>query len=162
MTEPIKYTFFWTGPFSQWYPAKFTIDGVQYRSAEQYMMAQKAVMFEDQEAFKKILLSHSPREQKHIGRAVKGFNKKEWEKVARGFVFMGNYAKFTQNDDLKQFMLNTKDTELVEASPYDKIWGIGLPEGHPDINDKTKWQGKNWLGQVLTQVRLKIEDEEND
>jgi len=159
MTELISYTFFWRGPFSQWYPTKFEIDGVKYNSAEQYMMAQKAVMFEDQESFKKILLSHTPRIQKHLGRSVKGFNKREWEKVARGFVYMGNYAKFTQNEELKGELLKTKGTELVEASPYDKVWGIGLPEGHKDLYDKTKWKGKNWLGQVLTQVREKIEEE---
>ena len=159
MTEIPNYTFFWTGPFSQWYPSKFSIDGVKYGSAEQYMMAQKAIMFDDQDAFKKILLSHSPRQQKHLGRSVKGFKKVDWEKVARGFVYMANYAKFTQNPELRELLLKTRGTELVEASPYDKIWGIGLPEGHKDIYDKRKWQGKNWLGQVLTQVRLKIEEE---
>ena len=159
MTEINNYTFFWTGPFSQWYPSKFTIDEVKYISAEQYMMAQKAIMFEDQEMFKKILLSHSPRQQKHFGRSVKGFNQREWEKVARGFVYMANYAKFTQNPELKELLLKTRGTELVEASPYDKVWGIGLQEGHKDIHDKKKWLGKNWLGEVLTQVRLKIEEE---
>ena len=159
MTEVTNYTFFWTGPFSQWFPAKFVIDDVKYISTEQYMMAQKAVLFDDKEAFKNIMLTHSPRKQKAFGRAVKGFNKNEWEKVARGLVYMGNYAKFTQNPDLKEFILKTSGTELVEASPYDKIWGIGLPEGHKDIYDPKKWKGKNWLGQVLTQVRLKIEEE---
>ncbi len=155
-----EYTFFWHGPFSQWHPSKFDVDGVTYKCMEQYMMANKAMLFDDSVCLKKILDSHSPREQKHLGRTVIGFNKTTWNGVARQIVKDGNYAKFTQNSDLKQLLLDTVGTTLVEASPYDKIWGIGLTEDDPKRLDKKNWKGTNWLGQVLTEVRDQIIVEE--
>lgn len=150
------------GIFSQWYPASFIDEkGREYNCAEQYMMAEKARLFGDIAAEKKIMHVSSPREQKKLGRAVKNFNKGKWNATARQIVYRGNYLKFTQNPDLLEELLKTEG-ELVEASPSDKIWGIGLPSDHPDALIRRKWRGKNWLGKVLTQLRndLRLKDRE--
>lgn len=151
MTE--KFTFFWHGPFSQWHPSVFTVDKIQYNCAEQYMMAQKALMFGDHARWLAIMSSAEPKAQKTLGRQVENFNPDEWDKVARDIVKKGNIAKFEQNPDLKDQLLETKDTTLVEASPYDKIWGIGLAQDDPKALDRNSWQGTNWLGETLTEVR---------
>lgn len=147
-----NFHFFYGGPFSQWYPCQFVIDGEIYNCAEQYMMAMKATIFGDFESLDKIMEANHPAVQKRIGRGVKNFRPDVWNKLAKALVYRANIAKFSE-PILKKFILSTGDTELVEASPTDKIWGIGLPEGHPDTLDKTKWQGTNWLGEVLMQVR---------
>lgn len=147
-----KFHFFYGGPFSQWYRSKFTIDGIEYNCAEQFMMAMKADLFGDKEAYDKIMKAHDPSTQKATGRKVKNFNADLWNKVSKAFVYRANMAKFSI-PYLKTFILETRDAEIVEASPSDCIWGIGLPEGHPDLEDKTKWRGTNWLGEVLMQVR---------
>jgi len=147
-----NFEFFWHGPFSQWMHSPFTVDGVEYTCAEQYMMAMKADTFGDKESLKKIMATEDPREQKALGRKVKGFKPETWDKLAKAFVYRANLSKFS-NPILKQILLNTGDKELVEASPYDKIWGIGMSETDPDRLDKTKWKGTNWLGEVLMQVR---------
>jgi len=144
---------FWGGPFSQWYPSLFEVEGVKYNCTEQYMMAKKAGLFGDEEAQLKIMASNDPREQKRIGRTVKGFVAERWNVVTKDIVFRGNIAKFTQNPELFAYMMNTGDQEIVEASPEDTIWGIGLSAEDPDAYDKTKWKGTNWLGEVLMSVR---------
>jgi ribA/ribD-fused uncharacterized protein len=151
-----NFEFFYGGPFSQWFPCRFTIKGVTYNCAEQYMMAQKALFFADIDAHIKIMATDSPSKQKAIGRTVKGFNVPAWNTVCKKIVYDANYAKFTQNENLKEYLLDTENKEIVEASPYDVIWGIGLPEGHPDITDKTKWRGMNWLGETIMMVRETI------
>ena len=151
-----KFHLFWGGPFSQWYPATFEIEGVQYNCTEQYMMAKKAELFGDTDAKTKIMASTNPKEQKAIGRTVKGFNPDVWSAVSRDVVFRGNMAKFTQNPELHKFILRITE-EIVEASPKDVIWGIGLGEHDPDAQDKSKWKGTNWLGQVLMDVRSTID-----
>lgn len=149
-----KFTLFWGGPpFSQWCESFFTIDNVEYNCAEQWMMAGKAALFEDEVALEEIMTADHPREQKRIGRRVHGFNEDRWNAVARDIVYRGNYAKFSQNPDMKEQLLATAGTTLVEASPYDAIWGIALSDGNPDCHDRDKWRGANWLGEVLTQLR---------
>jgi hypothetical protein len=155
-----KYTFFWNGPFSQWERSSFVIDSVVYNTAEQYMMAQKALFFKDYDIFNKILNSKNPSEQKGFGLQVKNFDKDKWDAVCKDFVYRGNYAKFKQNKSLYNALMNTGDTELVEASPYDKIWGIGLAEDDPRANDKSQWQGTNWLGEIITRVREDLKKRE--
>jgi len=147
-----KFVFFYGGPFSQWYPSKFTIDDIKYNTAEQYMMASKADYFGDEPTLAKILKSKDPSEQKALGRQVAGFNVEAWSAVSKGYVYKGNMAKFS-DPALKQILLSTGDKELVEASPYDKIWGIGLGQDNPDRFDKSKWRGLNWLGETLMKVR---------
>jgi ribA/ribD-fused uncharacterized protein len=101
-----------------------------------------------------------PREQKKIGREVKNFDKKKWDQKVKDIVFRGNMAKFTQNEDLKKKLLATAGTTLVEASPHDKIWGIGLAETDPKAQKRETWLGTNWLGEVLTEVREAIIEED--
>lgn len=148
-----KFTFFWNGPFSQWHLCKFVVDGIEYNCAEQFMMAEKARLFNDEETEKQIMETKSPREQKKLGRKVKNFDVDKWNESAKKIVYTGNKAKFTQNDYLKQKLLETRGTTLVEASPYDKIWGISLPEDDPRALNRETWKGTNWLGEVLTQLR---------
>lgn len=153
-----KFVFFYGGPFSQWYPSIFRIDGKEYNTAEQYMMAMKADYFNDEGAYKEIMKTNDPSEQKAIGRTVNNFNKEAWDAVSRGYVYNGNIAKFSQNEELKEMLLATQDRELVEASPYDKIWGVGLGVDNPLIEDKTNWKGKNWLGETLMKVRKDLKE----
>lgn len=143
---------FYGGPFSQWYPSTFEIDGVLYNTAEQFMMAMKADYFGDHETKEKILATNNPSEQKALGRQVSNFDKEAWDAVSRGYVYQANMAKFSI-EKLKKILLDTEDRELVEASPYDKIWGIGLGVDDPKSLDKTQWRGTNWLGEVLMKVR---------
>lgn len=150
---------FWGGPLSQWYPSSFIDDnGVMYNCCEQYMMAKKAELFGDTDTYDKIMKETDPKIQKKLGREVKNFNADEWEKIATDVVFQGNVYKFSQNEKLKLGLSRTKGKELVEASPYDKIWGIGLAESHPDAWDKSKWKGLNLLGKTLDKVREAVCD----
>jgi len=148
-----NFLFFWGGTYSQWCPSKFTIEGITYNCCEQYMMAKKALLFGDTKNYFEIMLSTSPRTQKDLGRKVKGFDKDKWEAVCRDIVYNANYAKFTQNPDKKAELLATGSLEIVEASPEDKIWGIGLAEDNPLAWDRKTWQGTNWLGLAIMQVR---------
>lgn len=154
-----RYVFFWGGIFSQWYDSTFKIDGVEYNNCEQYMMAEKARFFKDWDILKNILNEKSPKKQKAFGRKVKGFDSNAWDKVKKEIVFKGNYHKFTQNSVLMKELLKTDGKLLVEASPYDTIWGIGMDSHHPDILESTKWKGQNLLGIILVRVRNLIKDE---
>ena len=153
-----KYVFFWGGCFSQWCPSKFIVDGVEYNCCEQYMMAKKALMFSDFDAYREIMLEKNPALQKAIGKLVRGFNVETWVKYCRKIVYDGNYAKFTQNPDMLSELLATGPKEIVEASPEDKIWGIGLHETNPLAWDKATWQGTNWLGEAIMEVRKTINE----
>jgi ribA/ribD-fused uncharacterized protein len=148
-----QFTFFWKGPLSQWHRQTFKVDGVEYNTAEQYMMAEKARHFGDTETLRKIMATTSPKEQKALGREVKGFDSGKWDQISRDVVYKGNLAKFSQNKDLLEKLLATSGTTLAEASPYDTKWGIGLSEDDPKALDRKTWQGKNWLGETLTKVR---------
>lgn len=147
---------FWDGPCSQWLDVEITIDGVKYNCNEQYMMAQKALIFGDTKRHEAIMFSNSPRNQKALGRAVKGFDVDIWSMYSRLIVYRANFAKFTQDQVLYDFLMNTDDKMIVEASPYDTIWGIGLSENDPDAWDTDKWKGQNLLGQMIMQVRSDI------
>lgn len=120
-----EYTFFWNGPFSNWYPCKFTdIKGIEYNCSEQYMMYHKALLFCDYANASRILETDSPKEQKQLGRSIKKFDPHQWSFFAKEIVWVGCYHKFTQNQILKQNLLDTDGTLLVEASPYDCVWGL--------------------------------------
>ena len=151
-----KFTFFWKGHFSQWFPSKFVIDGISYLCAEQYMMARKATFFGDSKTLNKIMITTSPKEQKALGRTVKPFDINKWNAIVKEIVFKGNLAKFRQNPKLKDKLLDTIGTTLVEASPLDKIWGIGLSAKDEKALNRDTWQGTNWLGEILTNVREEL------
>lgn len=158
-----KYTFFYGGPFSQWFHSYFKVRENKignyksgpflFNTAEQYMMYQKAALFEDYNAAALILKSTSPKEQKALGRGVIDFDKDVWEQHAREIVWNGNFEKFNQNPALYKDLMNTGDSILVEASPYDTIWGIGLNEETARITPVEDWKGTNWLGEVLTDLK---------
>lgn len=156
-----KFTFFFgkNTVFSQWHSASFKVEGVEYGCAEQYMMHQKAVLFKDKDMAAKILDSHDPKEQKAMGRRVSNFDEKVWKQNCKEIVKRGNEAKFSQNPELKRALLSTMGTSLVEASPRDRVWGIGMGAKNPKATQRTLWRGSNWLGEILTQVREDMEAE---
>jgi ribA/ribD-fused uncharacterized protein len=149
------FTFFWRpdSPFSQWHPATFTVDGVTFTCAEQFMMHGKATLFGDAEVAAQILAAADPRQHKALGRKVRPFDEHVWRAHREDIVYRGSLAKFAQNPALRAALLATAGTELVEASPTDRIWGIGMSSSNPAATDRTKWRGQNLLGQILTRVR---------
>lgn len=154
-----KFTFFWlkNSPFSQWYSSQFTYKNINFVCAEQAMMYEKAMLFGDREIGMKILRETKPNVHKALGRQVRNFKNDVWDSKCKEIVYNINKAKFTQNKRLLQILMNTKGTTLVEASPKDRIWGIGLEASDPKASDRTQWRGKNWLGEVLTNLRNDIE-----
>lgn len=156
--KPFK--LFYGGICSQWYICYFEVDGVQYNCAEQFMMRQKALLFGDTETAEKIMREAHPRDQKALGKIVHGKDGGKWtiedialwNSKARDIVYKGNWHKFDQNPGLKADLLMYKDHEFVEASPYDRVWGIGLGEYDEKALDKSQWQGTNWLGEVINKV----------
>lgn len=138
---------------SQWYMRSFVVDGQLFNCAEQYMMYSKALLFDDYEAAKRIILSHSPAEMKKIGQTVRNFKSALWDRHKFDIVVTGNRAKFEQNPDLRTILLSTGSEIIAEASPYDKIWGIGLDFKHPNATQPKLWPGENLLGKALMQVR---------
>ena len=123
------------------------------------MMAEKARIFGDNEVLTTIMNTNNPKEHKRIGRTIRGFNIEHWSRVSFDVVVTGNYYKFTQNPLLKAVLLSTGDKELVEASPYDRIWGVGLHWSDNQILDRHNWKGENLLGKALMRVRRIIRDE---
>jgi len=160
-TMSSKYNFFWRkgSPFSQWHSSTYTLDGYQYSSAEQGMMHGKALLFGDEEMAAQILQTHDPKTIKKLGRYVKGFSDKEWKKHREDIVYRNNVAKFTQNGHLREALMNTTGL-LVEASPSDKIWGIGMHEDEARQIPESKWKGLNLLGKILTNVRETLRSDE--
>ncbi len=154
MTE--EFTFFWEGRFSQWHASPFEIDGIKFVNTEQFMMHQKALLFGDEEVATMILATKNAREQKAFGRKVRDFDATIWNEKAKEVVKEASMAKFSQNPNLLEELAATKGTTLVEASPYDTVWGIGLSEWDEDATDRTKWKGTNWLGEILTEVRIEL------
>jgi len=147
-----NYIFFLNGPLCQWWKANIVEDDITFNCCEQYMMYHKAMLFNDKEIASKILAAEKPREQKNLGRSVKNFNEKIWNENKEQIVYNGNYLKFTQNEDLKEYLKDTNPYQLVEANKYDKIWGIGM-FAHDENILNTKIWGKNLLGKILMKVR---------
>jgi ribA/ribD-fused uncharacterized protein len=146
-----QYIFFWKGILSQWSKSPFVKDGVLFNCAEQYMMFKKADFFGDEKTANEILKTSLPSEQQLLGRKVKGFNQDNWDSICFNVVYDGNMAKFTQNKEHLVKLFSSGNKTLVEASPIDRIWGIGFAE-HEALANIENW-GQNLLGQVLTKVR---------
>ena len=117
---------------SQWFPCSFLVDDIYYNCAEQFMMAEKARLFHDEDALQTIMQAYDPMEQKKLGRRVQGYDDAVWKACCYDVVVRGNAAKFFQNEKLHDFLISTGDKVLVEASPKDSVWGIGLDENSPD------------------------------
>jgi ribA/ribD-fused uncharacterized protein len=144
--------------FSQWYDCYLEVGGTQYHTTEQYMMASKARLFKDDDVYQEIMAANNPYDYKKLGRKVRNFEHKLWDSKKSEIVVEGNKAKFSQNPDLKEFLLSTEDSILVEASPYDKIWGIGLDRETAQKGGVKQWQGENLLGCALMKVRDWLRD----
>jgi ribA/ribD-fused uncharacterized protein len=147
------------GCLSQWWPAAFTVDGETYASAEHFMMAAKALLFGDVEIADRIRAAPHPRAAKALGREVRGFDEQRWAEHRFDLVVTGNLAKFAQHPDLRDFLVTTGSRVLVEASPYDRIWGIGLAADHEHATSPEHWRGLNLLGFALMEVRHQLQAE---
>lgn len=145
------YHFFWKGPLSQWVRSPFKAYNIEFVCCEQWMMYQKAILFEDKEIANEILETTNPKIQKDLGRKVRGFDEKVWDEIKYKTVMFGNILKFQQNPEHRKILLSTGDKLLVEASPYDRIWGIGYREEDALANESS-W-GQNLLGKALVEVR---------
>lgn len=141
---------------SQWWLAEFRIGKITYLTAEHWMMASKAQLFGDTDAWARVLSTRDPAKAKRAGRTVRNFDETIWAAVRFGLVVAGNYAKFSQNPDLRAFLTATADEVLVEASPYDGVWGVGLAASHRDVRDPSAWPGLNLLGFALMRVREQL------
>ena len=161
--KKLKYLFFWghqsdktqitASCLSQWFYAPFTVDGETYPTAEHFMMAEKAALFGDQKTRAAILKAPNPKAAKALGRQVQGFNEAIWLEHRFAIVVRANQAKFAQHAELGRFLQQTGEHILVEASPVDRIWGIGLAQDDKRATNPNLWRGLNLLGFALMQVR---------
>ncbi|WLW51881.1 NADAR family protein [Streptomyces sp. YU58] len=167
--ERIKYLHFWghrprpdgrvgAGCLSQWWPSPFAVDGVTYATAEHWMMAGKARLFEDPEAERRVLEADHPAEAKKAGRLVRGFDEAIWERERFRIVVEGSVHKFAAHAELREFLVNTGDRVLVEASPVDRVWGIGLAADDEAAADPERWRGPNLLGFALMEARGRLRE----
>lgn len=163
----IKYLCFWghrprpdgsIGPscLSQWWPSPFTVDGVGYATAEHWMMAGKARLFADAEAERRVLAAAHPAGAKKAGRLVRGFDEAVWERERFRIVVEGSVHKFASDPALRAFLLGTGGRVLVEASPVDRVWGIGLAADDEAAQDPERWRGPNLLGFALMAAREQL------
>ncbi|MET8622915.1 NADAR family protein [Kitasatospora sp. NPDC004669] len=141
---------------SQWWPGRFTVDGVTYASAEHWMMAGKARMFGDEAIEQRVLEARTPAEAKKLGRLVKDFDERTWTAGRFELVVEGNVAKFGQDEALRAYLLGTGGRVLVEASPLDRVWGIGLASDDIRAERPLEWRGLNLLGFALMEARARL------
>ena len=141
---------------SQWWPCRFTAGGVAYASAEHWMMAEKARLFDDTASLERILAAPTPAEAKNLGRLVENFDEAVWNAARLEAVVTGNVAKFGQDPVLRAYLLGTANRVLVEASPRDRIWGIGLAATNDHASDPRLWRGSNLLGFALMETRDRL------
>ncbi|MDF2191057.1 NADAR family protein [Paraflavitalea sp. CAU 1676] len=165
--QAVEYFYFWghtpkqagtvdKSCLSQWFPASFEVDGVTYLTAEHWMMAHKALLFGDREAFEEVISCIKPAVAKEIGRKVRNFDDATWKEKRYAIVVEGSYHKFSQHEELRQFLLYTGQKIIVEASPRDRIWGIGMGQNNPDAMNPFKWRGGNLLGFALMEARDRL------
>lgn len=147
--------FFYKSALSQWHMVDFYVEGIKFSCAEMYMMAKKALLFDDINSYTKIMNTKHPRDMQLLGRQVKFYKQDIWDKYKYEIVYNGNYARFSQNTDQLDLLFSTKGI-LVEASPIDKIYGVGLSITDPLIKDPKNWKGQNLLGEILTAVRDRL------
>ena len=154
-------SFFYGGIYSQWYIRDIRFLDLTFNCCEQFMMVGKALVCDDYKIIPKIMDTDSPYEQKMLGKKVKNFTTEKWTKeISMAFVYVGNFLKYTQNEDLKEYLLNDTGIKIVEASPTDGIWGIKMSMDDPMIVNEKYWNGENRLGECIMQVRNYIKDPE--
>jgi ribA/ribD-fused uncharacterized protein len=158
MKETTEYIFFYgfEDHFSNFYKSNFIVDNIRFSCGEQYIMYNKAILFNDHEIANLILAEYNPKKIKMLGRKVKHFNEKKWDDNKYEITYKGLYEKYNQNYDLYNFILDTECLEIVEASPTDIIWGIGINIDNPNIENKKIWRGNNLLGKILMDVRSQL------
>lgn len=158
MKETDTHIYFWNGPFSNWHPAVITDldNGKKYLNSQQAFMWYKAITFGDLDTAKKIEETPDPRTVKNLGREVKDYNDIQWARIRYDVMRKVNWWKFTQIQAYQEELMSTGEKILVEASPYDLIWGVGLSEDDPLILDEKNWKGQNLLGRVLMEIREMI------
>jgi len=149
------HVFFWNSIYSQWYttPKQFTENGVVFSNAEKYMMVKKSEVFGATDILEQMIKSDNPRLIKQLGRQISNFSDEVWDQHKMDIVTQGNVLKFGQNPDLLEILKEHKDKIIVEASPQDKIWGIGLHWDNDDVLDESKWKGQNLLGECIMRAR---------
>ncbi len=147
---------FWNSIFSNFFPCKFEFKGMKFDSSEQAFMWCKARHFGDVQSCIQILEAESPREAKQLGRGVKNFDGASWDKAKYGYMVEVLVAKFKQNPQLKKVLLETQDRTLIEGSPVDQIWGVGIHWQDINCLNESKWKGENLLGKALMDVRTII------
>jgi ribA/ribD-fused uncharacterized protein len=164
---PLNFLFFWghqpskdgkitSACLSQWWPSPFEVEGVIYPTAEHWMMSQKARLFGDEQTACRILTAESPKEVKQLGREAEGFDAAIWDGRKIAIVEEGSFCKFSQNSGLRDYLTSTGDRILVEASPVDRIWGIGLAADDTDAINPSRWRGENLLGFALMGARQRL------
>lgn len=162
--DTLQYIFFWGHTnkynedvgkfcFSQWFESPFTVDKITYKSAEHWMMAQKALLFGDEISFDKIINCEKPGDAKELGRQVLGYDEQTWNDKKFDIVILGNIHKFNQHPKFADYLLKTENRIIVEASPVDTIWGIGLSQESNEIENIYAWRGQNLLGFALMTTR---------
>lgn len=144
------------GYLSNWYLSDFCVDSIQYSSMEQYMMYQKAALFNDMEIAQKILNTTDTGKIKALGRTVKNYEEILWNGMRQLIVYQGLLEKFQQNIEIKEQLLATQDHILAECAVQDKIWGIGLSMKSEKRFDLNEWKGQNLLGFALMRARTAL------
>jgi ribA/ribD-fused uncharacterized protein len=132
---------------------------IDYDNCEKFMMLSKAILFNDHKILSEIIKNNNPKKMKSLGRKVSNFDDKIWSKYSKDIVTIANYLKFSQNKELLENLLDTKNKKIIETSPYDKIWGIGLKETSKKVYDTETWNGKNYLGKCIMKVGQIIKKE---
>ena len=146
------------GYLSNWYPSPFDLDGKHFSSVEQYIMYRKCMIFGDEKSAKAILATEDTAKQQAIGRNAAGYNSHVWTGLRQMVVFRGLMAKFRQNEDLKEKLLDTGDAYLVECAGSDKIWACVVRLNDAKRFDVANWTGDNILGFALMEVRQKLSE----
>jgi len=156
--ETKTHIYFWGSFLSNFAPAKMKFAGIDFHTSEQLFMFLKAKYFEDEDMAQMIATrGQDPKDAKRFGRKVEGFNDEEWVDAREQMMHIAVQRKFMDEDLMKQ-LLDTGDKILVEGSPYDKVWGVGLVYDGKEILDEENWDGLNLLGKVLMQLRDEIKE----
>ena len=153
VTEDYYFFYGQDSVFSNWYKCEIKEYGIKFNCVEQYMMFNKALLFNDKIIMKRILNTDNPYRQKKLGRKVKGFDDDVWNRNKRRIVRRAVELKFRQNHILHKTLMKTRNRLMVEANQYDSIWGIGMSMEDENILDQSQWKGMNLLGRIITDVR---------